>query len=106
VISHAMWRDRFGAPRDVIGKPIVLDRRPFTIVGVMPDGLALPEAGVRLWIPWNISAIAASASFAAADSPRDQPYLCAIARLRPDASLEQAQDQLNGVARDLSAKYP
>ena len=46
------------------GKSLLLDRRPFTIVGVMPDGLALPEAGVRLWIPWNLSAdLAASVAF-------------------------------------------
>jgi putative ABC transport system permease protein len=107
VISHAMWRDRFGAARDVIGKSLVLDRRPFAIVGVMPDGLALPEAGVRLWIPWNISAdLAASAAFRSVSSPRDQHYLGAIARLRSDVSIDQAQDQLNGVAGDLSVKYP
>jgi predicted permease len=96
ILSHAVWRDRFGGSPDAIGKSLVLDRRPFTIVGVMPDGLALPEPGVRLWIPWNIST----------DSPRDQHYLGAIARLGPGVTLEQARDQLNRVARDLSAKYP
>jgi putative ABC transport system permease protein len=96
ILSHAFWRERFGGALDVIGKSLVLDRRPFTIVGVMPDGLALPEPGVRLWIPWNISD----------GDPRDQHYLGALARLSPGVTIEQAQDQLNVVASDLAAKYP
>ena len=96
ILSHSIWRDRFASSADAIGKSIVLDRRPFTIVGVMPEALALPEAGIRLWIPWNMSS----------NSPRDQHFLGAIARLASGVSLPQAEDQLNRVARDLSVKYP
>ena len=96
ILSHAMWRDRFGSASDVVGKSLLLDRKPFTIVGVMPPGLELPEPGVRLWIPWNL----------AGDSPRDQHFLGGLARLNRDVSIAQAEDQLNSVARDLGARYP
>lgn len=96
ILSHAMWRDRFGSASDVVGKSLLLDRKPFTIVGVMPPGLELPEPGVRLWIPWSV----------AGDSPRDQHYLGGLARLNRDVSIAQAEDQLNSVARDLGARFP
>ncbi len=96
ILSHSMWRDRFGSAADVVGKSLTLDRRPFTIVGVMPPGLELPEPGVRIWIPWST----------AGDSPRDQHYLGGLARLNAGVSIAQAEDQLNGVARDLGVKHP
>jgi putative ABC transport system permease protein len=96
ILSASMWRDRFGGSTDVIGQSLLLDRRPFRIVGVMPAGFDLPESGVRVWIPWNISN----------DSPRDQHYLGAIARLAPGVRIEQAERQLNGVAADLARKFP
>jgi predicted permease len=96
ILSHAMWRDRFGSASDVVGKSLLLDRKPFTIVGVMPPGLELPEPGVRLWIPWSV----------AGDSARDQHFSGGLARLNRDVSIAQAEDQLNTVARDLGARYP
>src|SRR4029453_8296381 len=64
ILSHALWRDRFGSASDVVGKSLLLDRKPFTIVGGMPPGLELPEPGVRLWIPWIV----------AGGSPADQHF--------------------------------
>jgi putative ABC transport system permease protein len=96
ILSHAMWRDRFGSASDAVGKSLLLDRRPFTIVGVMPPGLELPEPRVRLWIPWSV----------AGDSPRDQHFVGGLARLNQDVSIAHAEDQLNTVARDLGARYP
>jgi len=96
ILSASMWRDRFGGSTDVIGKSVILDRRPFRIVGVMPAGFDLPESGVRVWIPWNILN----------GSPRDQHFLGAIARLAPSVRIEQAEQQLNGVAADLAGKFP
>ena len=96
ILSHSMWRDRFGSAADVVGKSLTLDRQSFTIVGVMPPGLELPEPGVRMWIPWST----------AGDSPRDQHYLGGLARLNAGVSIAQAEDQLNGVARDLGVKHP
>ncbi len=96
VLSHGFWRGRFGADPNAIGRTLMLERRPFKIVGVMPPGFTVPERGVELWIPWHIST----------ESPRDQHYLGALARLKNGISPEQAEEQLNAVARDLGGLYP
>ena len=96
MLSHRVWSQRFGDDPHVVGRSIVLDRRPFRVVGVMPAGFAMPDGGVDLWIPWNITA----------DHPRDQHYLGAVARLARGVSLGQADDRLNAVARELAVEHP
>ena len=96
ILSHRVWRQRFGGDPDVMGRSVTLDRRPFKVVGVMPDGFAMPDREVQLWIPWNLSGV----------QPRDQHYLGAIARLKPGVSITQADEQLNGVATDLGLEHP
>ena len=82
ILSHAVWRQRFGGDADIVGRSVMLERRPFRIVGVMPDGFAMPDRGVQLWIPWDLSG----------DRPRDQHYLGAVARLKPGVSIAQASE--------------
>jgi putative ABC transport system permease protein len=50
VLSHALWRGRFDADPGIVGRAIVLDDEPFTVVGVMPPSFAYPP-GVELWTP-------------------------------------------------------
>src|SRR5207253_202484 len=64
VISHSLWRERFGAERGVLGKTLLLDARPYRIIGVMPAGFAFPRATdvldapkvTDIWIPWAMPA--------------------------------------------------
>ncbi|MGD0124510.1 MAG: ABC transporter permease, partial [Terriglobia bacterium] len=53
VLSEGLWRSRFGADPDLIGKAIDLDKRSFTVVGVMPASFrfSLDGRGGQLWIP-------------------------------------------------------
>lgn len=96
VLSYRVWQGRYGGDPAIVGRTVMLERRPFEVVGVMPEGFALPDPGVQLWIPWDLSG----------DGPRDQHYLGAIARLGADVSLDRAAEQLNAVARDLGREYP
>jgi putative ABC transport system permease protein len=96
IISHGVWRQQFGGDPDVVGRTVMLERRLFRVVGVMPDGFAMPDRGVQLWLPWDV----------AGERPRDQHYLGAVARLKPGVSLAQAQDQLNSVAAALGREHP
>ena len=50
VIGAAVWRQRFQSDPDVIGKSITLDSLPFTVVGVMPEGVSFPD-GASIWVP-------------------------------------------------------
>jgi putative ABC transport system permease protein len=96
ILSHGFWLRRFGGDANALGQTVMLERRPFRVVGVMPPGFAVPEPEVELWIPWHIST----------ESPRDQHFLGAIGRLRDGIPLGQAEEHLNAVAQDLSARYP
>ena len=75
VLSHAIWRQRFGGDPAAVGRVIRLDGRAFTIVGVVPETATFPAAD--LWIP-----LAASAR-----SDRTDKWLDVIGRLAPNASL-------------------
>lgn len=50
ILSHGLWRQRFGADPSVIGKSVALDGRAHTIVGIMPKGFDVP-AGAEAWLP-------------------------------------------------------
>ncbi|HVS65849.1 MAG TPA: ADOP family duplicated permease [Thermoanaerobaculia bacterium] len=51
VIDETFWRDRFGGDPGVVGRTIILDERPVTIVGVLPAHVPIPERDHRLWMP-------------------------------------------------------
>ena len=96
IIADGLWRSRFGADPAVVGRTILLERRPFTVVGVMPPRFALPDRDVQIWLPWHVDA----------DSPRDQHFVGATARLAPGVALDEAERQLAGVAAELAVEYP
>ncbi|MGE0363398.1 MAG: ADOP family duplicated permease [Vicinamibacterales bacterium] len=96
MLGERLWRTRFGADPAVVGRTITLERRPFTVVGVMPAAFALPDREVQVWLPWRIDG----------ESPRDQHYVGATARLAPGVSLADAERELVAVAAELAAAYP
>lgn len=100
ILSNKVWRARFGARRDVLGKRIVLDDEPYTVIGVMPPGVQHPGNmyhaiaygdTVDVWTPFTF------------DSPKDRGshYLDGIARLRSGVTAAQAQGEMNAGMRQL-----
>src|SRR6185312_141049 len=63
VLSYALWQSRFGADRDIIGRKILLDRLPYTVIGVMPKRFEFPLSGMpffepgQLWVPIAYTAV-------------------------------------------------
>jgi hypothetical protein len=45
VLNHGFWRRKFGADPSIIGKPVILDRQPYTVIGIMPSGFEFPSRG-------------------------------------------------------------
>ena len=99
VISHALWKRRYGGSRETIGRRIVLGHTTFTIVGVMPPGLDYPT-GVEIWR--TVRSVPSGGVFG--DAAHYEIDL--IARLRPGVTIEQASAELAGIARRLEAKAP
>lgn len=98
LLSYALWRGRFGEARDIVGRRIVLDEVPHTVVGVMPQGFRFPAAGAELWRP-----------IAAADldpTERRGHNLYVVGRLKPGVTLEGARAELSALAAALGREHP
>jgi predicted permease len=104
VISHALWRSRFGGDPGVLGSPVRLNGREFTVVGVAPPEFRGTFTGLRidLWVPVMMQEAALP------DEPRiaqhDYRFLMLLGRLRPGVHREDAADRLASVASGLEGE--
>lgn len=107
MLGYDFWQRHFGGEKDVLGRTIELDRRSYTITGVMPPRFQFPidSEQVDLYVT-----IAESASNPDGTKPeteqRGSHSMRAIARLKDGVSVEQAQSDLATIAGDLSKRYP
>jgi len=100
VLSYRLWRDRFGESQDVLGKPIILDDKPFTIVGVLPpDFNPTGKEGFQydVWMPF---------AFDRGHLDRDQHLLIVFGRLKKGVSVSQADADLRSIVQQLKQEYP
>lgn len=99
VISSAFWKSHFNNDPEILGKTLTVDSVPSTVVGVMPPGFA-PFYGGRLdlWVPVNPE----SARYSA----RIDHWLMPVGRLRSGATVEQAQAEMDVIAKQLESAYP
>ena len=105
VISDGLWKRRYGADPDAIGKKFRLDNDLYTIVGVMPPGFRHPgrviQTDVEVWAPagWVGSPF---------NNPPRRAYMLqgAIARLKPGLTVAAAQSALDGLAEQLRKEFP
>ena len=95
IISHGLWKRRFGSDHSIIGREIIISARPATIIGVMPPGFEYPEQ-TQIW---------STAAIVPAEEPRDNRSYSAIARLRPGVELRQAQAQISAINAQLASEY-
>jgi predicted permease len=103
LISAGLWQRRFGSSRDVLGKTLTLDGRPYTIVGVLPPfPLSAPNLPrvTDVYVPigqWpNDLLLSRGAGLG----------IHGIGRLKPRVTLAQAQADMDGVTRALAETYP
>ena len=103
VISDAMWTARFARDPSALGRTIVLNDRPFTILGVMRPEFRGLSFHADVWFP----AAMAHVEGAPADlTDRGTRWLAAVGRLKPGVSLATAQRDLDRVAAELAGEYP
>ncbi len=96
MISDRLWRARYSADPDLIGRTLLLNGTPYTVVGVMPPGFHFPD-DVDVWqrSQWDFHQHSRAAHF-----------MEVVARLSPDAAFEQADAAMNGLAQRLAADNP
>jgi predicted permease len=103
LVSHRLWQERFNRDPNVLGRAMLLNGAPYTIIGVLPEAAsAFPLRDFQIWVP----------------RPAEVPFLVesqlngggfffqAIARLRPGVSLAQAREAMNVIAAGYRSAYP
>jgi predicted permease len=106
VIGYRLWQNRFGGSPDILGRTVHLNARPFTIVGVTPNGFTGTNAfSSDLWIPltafWSMAGRNASLL-----TSRQSVWMQGVGRLKPGVTMEQARAELDAIARALEHEYP
>ena len=105
VLSYATWHSRFHADPNIIGTKVLLDRKPYIVIGVMPRGFEFPLVPgqlnrAELWVPMSfrpdelVPTAAANWSYSM------------VGRLKPGISPTQAQSDAERVAQDIMRGYP
>jgi putative ABC transport system permease protein len=106
VLSYALWQRRFGADASIVGKTIQLNRRPYTVIGVMPQGFEFPLRGER----WSNQPADVWVPMAFTDEERmgwgKQYNHSVIARLKPGVTLAQARSDAARAVSEVEKLYP
>ena len=90
VLTHWLWRDRFGSDPAAVGRDIVLDERSYRVIGVLPRDFSAPlGASARLYLPLALPA--------AATVQRSSTTYGVVARLKPRITPAQAQAELRAI---------
>src|SRR6476646_2111352 len=105
VLSYGMWRSRFHGDANVLGSKILLYRKPYTVIGVMPRDFEFPlnPGNVNqseLWLPLSLQ----PEEFTAGSAPSWNSRM--VGRLKPAITAEQAQSDAERVAQETMRNYP
>jgi hypothetical protein len=100
ILSDSVWRQYFGARQDVIGHAVKISGKPYTVVGVMPRGFALPLPATSLEI-WTPVALQPEDN----DRTGHTPFNSAIARLNATATFSSAQAEIKALQPQGAAQY-
>jgi putative ABC transport system permease protein len=97
ILSHALWKSRFAASNDVLGKPISLNGEAYTLIGVMPAWYRTP-GDAEVWVPLDMSRENLG--------ERGNHSWKAIGRLKQGIVLEQARFDLKTIAASYEKQFP
>ena len=100
LLSDGLWRSLFAADPGAVGKDLRIDGQPYSIVGVMPRGFEALAPGISLWRPLAFTAEEKS------DEHRHSNNWWNVGRLKPGATVAQAQAQVNALNAANLERFP
>ena len=103
LMSEELWRGKFGADPKIVGTSINLDKRPFTVIGIIPAAFRTPFFNTKqeVWIP-----LVQDPVFSIFMPKRGVHLLPALGRLKPGVSVAQAQAEMNAISARLAREFP
>lgn len=98
LLSHRLWQAAFGGDISVIGRKVILDHTPYTVIGIMPPDFLFPNRQSEFWT---------AKRFQEEDfKDRADSYLQAVGKLRRGVSVEQARAESGVITAQLERQYP
>ncbi len=107
VLGHRLWERRFERASDIVGRDIVINGRPFMVIGIAPAGFVGTDIGyhVDVWVPTGTVAIAMPDGARLLEL-RDANWLRVLGRLKPGGTVAQANAEARTIAARLVAAHP
>lgn len=97
ILSYNCWHTRFHGDPDIVGKQIVLNRRPVTVVGVLPRSLEVSNGDAEIFAPLVLDSYLNDAKLRVGGTVR----MRILARLKPGVTLQQARSETEAIAKGL-----
>ncbi|HEY7878911.1 MAG TPA: ABC transporter permease [Gemmatimonadaceae bacterium] len=104
ILADAFWRSRFGADPAIVGRPIVLDGRPRTVIGVMPPGFAFPLPGLHMEPAKYFAPFPITTAIIRQRGNSYETYV--VARLAAGVTVERARTAVNAIALRMPELHP
>ncbi len=106
VIGYRLWQERFNGDRNVLGKALVMNGAPHTIIGVTPEGFAGTFVGYvfEFWVPASQDEVFDPTGYKQDD--RAARWIEPMVRLKPGVTRDQAQAELSALTGQLERQYP
>ena len=98
ILSHGYWQRAFGAARDVVGQSLVINARPYEIIGVLPASFKLLDTDPQVVLPLRLNRATALTG------PGFGPH--GVARLKPGVTLSQANDDIARMIPLIVEQFP
>jgi len=100
VLSWELWKRRYGGNLKVLGQTVLLDARPYTVIGVLPKGEDFPDSTAQLWTPFfHETPLGWMRSHGAHNFQ-------VIARLKPGVTVAQAQAEISAIQANIHKRFP
>jgi predicted permease len=99
VLSHRLWASRYASSTDIVGRTLLINDEPFTVVGVMPPEVRFPDRDIEVWVPRTV--------VLATGIPRvrGNRWLEVVARLAPGVTIERARTDMGVIAARIAQEH-
>lgn len=98
ILTYGFWQTKFGGDPGVLGRSLMLDARPFTVIGVMPREFNFPTPGDSFWVTTRFG----EQNYV----DRTDNWLQVVGRLKPGVALAQAQAEMDVISAQLERQFP
>jgi predicted permease len=102
VLTWGMWERRFGANPNILGKTILVNAKPYVVIGVLPAWFSYPSPAVQLWLPVEFE----TSTWPGFRTSHGAHNFRVIARLAPGATIAQAKADLDAIQSRIRQRFP